>query len=538
MAGTTKKLPNILLLYSDQHNARVLGCYGNSEVKTPNLDKLALEGVRFTNAYTNNPICTPSRMCIMSGQYVHNFGYYGLMGRKPQNLPHIFQYLKKSGYMTGMAGKIHTPRGWLSDYCDYVGDALGQEALKSNYSTLNLPGAIRNTSEYSLYINGLGLGDKTKGKTLDSIYNKDGKQNPKGLDSTYSQIPAEHSCEAWTANVTNAFIEKANEEGKPFCFWMTLQKPHQPYTPAKEFWDMYDESKLTLPPNSENNMEDRYEGARSTQEKWQKSGDWRAFQPDDWESTRRRVLRGYYANVTQVDDAVGRVLTKLDELGIREDTIILYTTDHGEFAGEHGMIEKAPGIGFKCVTNIPFIWSWKGHLPENMVCDSLAESVDFLPTVCSLAGIPAPDWVDGKDISNALVNGEDIRDVAVTENPYTRTIHTKKFKLTQYIPDMCEGKDFGELYDIEKDPWEMENLYFKPEYQQVVQELRYKLYCWLVSTSRFITVNPTIPGAHDNDPLHGKSWDEADRSDIYNEDRKIGIDFCSNMILRKITHYL
>ncbi|OGO80058.1 MAG: hypothetical protein A2Y21_11205, partial [Clostridiales bacterium GWC2_40_7] len=394
-----KKHPNILLLYSDQHNARVLGCYGNNEVHTPNIDRLAAEGVRFENAYTQNPICTPSRMCIMSGQYPHNFGYYGLMGKKPGNLPHIFQYLKVFGYKTGMAGKIHTPSGWLSDYCDYVGDGYGYEEEVKPWNEKKLEGLQgMKGDDYSNDLYGKGLLANRDDKFIHEWFEKHGYSKSQGMDSRFSRLDKNETIEAWSAEKTNDFIEKCHLDEVPFCFWMTVPRPHSTYVPAKEFWDMYDENKLTLPPNSENKMEGRHPSAKRTQEGWQKSNDWRIFKPDDWESARRRIMKGYYACVSQVDDAVGRVLDKLDELGIREETIIVYATDHGEFAGEHGMIEKAPGIGFRCVTRIPYIWSWKGHLKEGEIRDSLVESVDFLPTVCALAGIPAPDWVDGKDI--------------------------------------------------------------------------------------------------------------------------------------------
>ncbi|MDC7234951.1 MAG: sulfatase-like hydrolase/transferase, partial [Spirochaetales bacterium] len=105
------KRKNILFLFSDQHSARVLGCYGNTEVKTPHLDALADEGIRFENAYCNNPICTPSRISFLSGQYPHNHGYFGLMGPEPEKLPHLFSHFKKSGYKTAWVGKSHTPAG-------------------------------------------------------------------------------------------------------------------------------------------------------------------------------------------------------------------------------------------------------------------------------------------------------------------------------------------------------------------------------------------------------------------------------------------
>lgn len=150
--------PNVLILYSDQHSANALGCYGNAEVRTPNLDALAAKGVRMENAYTQNPICTPSRMCLLSGQYVHNFGYYGLMGEKPASLPNLFDHFRANGYATGVAGKIHTPAGWVSDSCDYVADGYGFEVpvKPSNHSQEEGCQGLK-SNDYSSYLAELDL---------------------------------------------------------------------------------------------------------------------------------------------------------------------------------------------------------------------------------------------------------------------------------------------------------------------------------------------------------------------------------------------
>ena len=533
MSGKKNGRPNILLLFSDQHNRRALGCYGDKRVHTPNLDKLVRQGVRFTNAVAQNTICTPSRMCYMSGQYVHNFGYYGLMGRKPENLPNIFQYLKRFGYKTGMAGKIHTPAGWLSEHCDFVADGYGCETpLKKGRSsrfesTKGAPG-----DEYELYLSEKGLADKRDDIVIPELRGRRGYQGGQGLDARPSELPLDDTFEAWTAKRTIDFLDQAHEEKVPFCFWMTVARPHETYLAAKEFWDMYDEKKLTLPPNSEDDMSLRHPNTRRMHENFKNSKDWRIYKPDDWDSVRKRILHGYYACVTQVDDAVGRVLKKLDKLGMRENTIIVYATDHGEFAGEHGMIEKAPGIGFGCVTRIPYIWSWPGHIPEHVVRDALVETVDFLPTVCSLAGLPAPNWTDGFDITGVLEKGADVREIAVTENPLSKTVMTKKFKLTQYPPEMCDGADFGELFDLKDDPWELNNLYRDPAHKEIIHDLRYKLYLWLIRTTRHVTVSPSALG-HD-----GKSWINWELADICDDDNKVGRDLIKRLIDYPWLNYL
>jgi choline-sulfatase/uncharacterized sulfatase len=531
-----KSKPNILLLFSDQHNARVLGSYGDNEVHTPHLDQLAADGVRFENAYAQNPICTPSRMCFMSGQYTHNFGYYGLMGPKPEHLPNMFQHLKKQGYTTGMAGKTHTPTGWLAPHCDYVADGYGYESPTQDWSAhLEEGWQGSKLNEYSLYLQNKGIAHLRDDKYIPEWYEKHGYEKGQGVDAKWSQLSEDDTIEAWAADRTNQFIEQSVKNEKPFCFWMTVPRPHQTYLPAKKFWDLYEDQSLTFPPNADNRMTGRHESAKETQDKFQNQTDWRIFDPKDWNSTKERVLRGYYACVSQVDDAVGRVMQKLEELGIRENTIVVYASDHGEFAGEHGMIEKAPGINFRCVTRIPFIWSWPGHIPKNEVRHSLAESIDFLPTICSLAGLDMPNWVDGLDLTAALMNDKQVKSCAFTENPYTKTIHTSHYKFTDYLPEMCNGNDFGELYDLQADPWEMNNLYFNAEYANVVHDLRRQLFQWLVRTTRHVTMNPWIP---EMDGLPMRTWEFAESFQLPNQDAKVGFDLARKMIAERQLNYL
>ncbi len=351
-----------------------------------------------------------------------------------------------------------------------------------------------------------------------------------GIDARPSRVPDEHSFESWCADEANKFITSCAEQDKPFCLWLTLPRPHQTYCPSQKYWDLYEGVDLDLAPNSEDEMLGRNAVARAKVESFRTTTDWMNFEPKEYDAARRRIMRGYYACVSQSDAAYGEVLAKLDELGITDDTIIVYTTDHGEFAGEHGMIEKAPGIGFSCVTHIPMIWKYKG-CPKGEQRDGMVESVDILPTVCDLAGIPAPNWVDGTNIRPTVEQGEAVKTIAVTENPQTKTIHTAQYKLTQYLPEFSKGEDFGELFDRINDPWELTNLYFAPEYQSVVQDLRYQLYCWLVRSTRNKTVSPRIPRNFARNEFDTDNpWDLARTLGILDEDGKVGADFVQQLI--------
>lgn len=529
------KKTNVLILYSDQHHAGSLGCCGNPYVKTPNLDRLAEEGVLLERAYTQNPICTPSRMSFLSGLYPHNLGYYGLMGEAPENIPTLFTYFKKAGYRTGAAGKTHTPCGWISKDLDFLADAYGYEIPRlrcQDRFAEGVQGIALN--EYSLDLAKEGLLDQRDDKIYPEWFSLHRHDAGQGLDGSYSSLDEEHTAEAWTAKKTIEFLEehirKEKNDERPFFFWMTVPRPHQTYRPAKKFWDMY-EDPIPLPENADDRMEGRHPAAAAKKAYFKESTEWMSFEPKTYEAARQRVLRAYYANVTQADDAFGRVLDYLDEKGLRENTLVLYLSDHGEFAGEHGMIEKAPGIAFHCVTHVPAIISFPKLLPQNCRRQGLAESVDWFSTLCEICDIDLPDHVFSKSLLPLLQRGEEVNAYAFTENAFSKTIHSPDYKLTVYLDEANQGRRFGELYDLKNDPGEMKNLFFEEDRKVLVHELSYELLLWLIRTSRVKTINPSVLSASGLDG----DWDIG--GEFYADDGFVKNSFIEDMIKRGSLNY-
>jgi arylsulfatase A-like enzyme len=488
--------PNIVLLFSDQHHAGAMGCAGHGVVRTPALDGLAARGVRCTAAFAQSPICTPSRISYLSGQYPLNHGYYGLDGAPPLHLPTLFTAARAAGYRTGMMGKIHTPPGWLSRDCDVVRDGYGHEYAPVRDLSLTPPERLGCWEEYpyddySAWLEAKGLRGERDDLFLQEWYAQHGPCAGQGLDARPSRLGLDDTFEAWTASEAIRAMTDATASGDPFCLWVSFPHPHPTYAPAAPFWELYGDD-LELPESAWDTLDDRHPTLRAERAK-QQAGDWAMYAPSDWEAARRRVLRGYYGCVSQMDDAAGRVLTALDALGLREDTIVVYASDHGDFMLEHGLIEKAPGIGSRAVTQVPMLWSWPGHLPEGDTCDALAESVDVLPTLCALAGLPAPDWADGHDLSGVLA-GEltDIRDVAVTEGPLAHAVHTRRYTLVHYPAAMSGGTPFTELFDHEADPGERMNVIDDPAYAAVAADLRARLLDWAFTHRRKITLLPLL----------------------------------------------
>jgi len=474
------KQPNVLFVLSDQHNAKCLGHAGHPDVKTPNLDRFAGEGVRFVNAIAQNPICTPSRMCFISGQYAHNHGYYGLSGPKPPGLPTIFGHFRRHGYRTGAIGKIHCPEYWVEDDCDVFHDTVGS----------SVGGQSRAYARH--------LEDRNLAHLEDHVaWQEFGRKGRQSCDGRPSQVSYRDSQEGWSVTEGMAFMKQAQTDGVPFFLHMSFPKPHQCYTPAREFWDLYDESTLTLPPNADFEGPNRAPHLVKMVEHWKRAG-WPLLEPKTFEAARLRKLHGYYGSISHVDHAVGELLAFLDASGLGDDTIVIYAADHGDYAAEHGIMEKAPGICHDAITRIPFIWRWGQHFPAGHAATELVETVDVSATLSALCGLPPWETGDGKDIT-PLLNGKAgaVRDIAVTEFAWSKSVRKGDWRLVYYPPDMFREDypdGFGELYNLADDPWEMQNRYFDEDQQERVRAMQADLLNWIITTTRPTSVNGANPG--------------------------------------------
>ncbi len=497
------KKPNVLFIVSDQHNAKCTGYAGHAQVKTPNLDRLATEGVVFENAITQNPICTPSRVSFLSGQYCHNHGYYGLNGPNPEGLPSILSHFRRSGYKTAAIGKIHCPEYWIEDDTDVYLEAM-------NCSIGN------RSSEYSDF---LGEDEPLEDHLRLGDLGPAGQQSMEGRPSalTYRQ-----SAEGWIASRTIDFIKESAANDEPFFIHASLPRPHQCTAPVQEFWDMYPEAELQLPPNADYDLHAARKAPNliRTAENWRK-GAWAAYEPKTFEAARLRKLRGYYGAITQVDYAVGEMIKAVEDLGLGDDTIVIYTADHGDYATEHGIMEKAPGICHDAITRVPMIcWAPERITPNRT--KQLVELVDIPPTLASLAGLDTMETADGKDLT-PLLQGQDtsLRDIAVTEFAWSKSVRKGDWRLVWYPTEMHQEEypnGFGELYNLATDPWEMQNLWFETEYQNKVQELTRDLLNWLVTTTRPTTI---LSGRAKGKPALGNWQQKVRYANAINADGKI-----------------
>lgn len=477
----TAERPNILFILSDQHNAKVLGHKKHPDVQTPNLDRMATEGVRFDNAITQNPICTPSRVSWLSGQYCHNHGYYGLSGPNPKGVPTVLGHFRKAGYRTAAIGKIHCPENWVENDSDVFHETCGCSIGDRS-------------SEYADYLAEKGLTDLEDHGAMKEFGDR-GRQTVEGRPSNVSYADGQ---EGWTVRKAAEFMGQCSKDNVPFFAHVSLPKPHQCYTPAKQFWDLYDESKLTLPPNADYEMKGKAPHLRRAADGW-RTREWQLFEPKTFEAGRLRKLHGYLGSVSHVDHAVGKLLDWLDANDLSKDTIVIYSSDHGDYACEHGIMEKAPGICSDAITRIPMIWRWPGRFKNGHVAEEIVETVDLANTFCTLAGLDTMETADGKDLSH-LLSGKsgELRNVGVTEFAWSKSVRKGKYRLVYYPREMFADEypdGFGELYDLQEDPWEMLNLFFDPEYADVVRDIQMDLVDWFVTTTRPVTILPAVTKA-------------------------------------------
>jgi len=476
--------PNILFILSDQHNARLLGHRGHPQIRTPHLDALAASGVGFDRAVAQNPICTPSRVSFLSGQYPHNHGYYGLAGPDVPALPSLFSHFREAGYYTGAIGKIHSPENWVERGCDVYHETCFMHLHE---------GGRHEYRDFLAQRGRVHLEDHT-------IMAEWGERGRQSMDSRPSALAFEESMEGWIAARINGAVDAAGRAGKPFLLHASLPRPHQCTTPSEPFWSMYEGVEPFLPPNADDPLTGRGPHLREMAARW-RTGRWALFEPRDFESARRRKLRGYFGAISQVDHAVGLMLAHLEARGVRGKTIVVYSSDHGDYACEHGIMEKAPGICSDAVTRIPMIWSWPGCLPEGTRCRQWVEAIDVSATLCALAGVPEMETSDGSDLTPLLHGGGDPaegwKDGALTGCLWSKAFCSGAHRLVYYPQAMFADEypdGFGELYDLEADPWECHNRYFDPGWATVREAMERKLFNRLLTTTRPVTSHPPAAG--------------------------------------------
>ena len=437
--GQTQVRPrNILLLMCDQLRFDGTGYAGNRFAVTPILDRLAGSGVVFSRTYCQNPLCVPARTSLLLGRYCRSTGVLA-----NQDLPYreqisFTQVLRKAGFKTACFGKLHVQDRNDLDW-DVVDDFRPSRAgARGARRGRRGRGAAANTSE-----------PEAPAGTI-----------PVGRPATFDE---ELHPELHDMRHTIAFMEENREE--PWFIQCSFRKPHPPFLPPQRQWDRIDRSSLVVPRYLDDDLDDVNPSL------WQRpNGESRARELDD--EVVLDAMQGYYACLAYCDELFGQVLGVLDHLDLREDTLVVFTSDHGEMLYDHRRWSKSNF--FEQSVHVPLILSWPGQLEAGQ-SDALTEHVDLFPTFMDLLGLETPDSVQGRSLAPVL-RGEMASNRDLVHSEVRRGIAMQFDGRWKFIHN-GDGAEH-ELYDLQEDPREITNLAMNPEYSEKVEELAAELSAW------------------------------------------------------------
>ena len=468
--------PNILLIMTDQQRYDSLGCYGFKAAHTPNLDRMAEEGVLFENTYVNNTICTPSRASIHTGKHLPGHGVYKLHDILPEDEVLFTKRLQDRGYQTALFGKLHVSGRIYEENQRHPNDGFDIYEWCMEPS-LNLD------VEHNGY-----------GRWLEEKHPEFYKElKEKGRDLLH--IPRENHMNHWAAERTIDFIENREDE-RPFFVEMSVFDPHNPYEDyPEEMLDLIDEDKIPVPVYKEGEMKGKPAGVLREHEH-SYLGNFKDFTSDDI----MKMRKGYHASIALIDLEIGRVLKALEEKGIADNTLVIFVSDHGDMLGDHQLSVKGAFFYDSC-TKVPLIIRWSEKIKENKIISALVQPHDLAATILAAAGYDQnklqevmPASVDLMPLIQGNINkvheyaiccyrNTGISDQGVYFDPEINAtmIRDERYKLNIYHDTTDSGVIEGELYDMKEDPLEFNNLWDNPEYLDIRLKLTDQLLNWSIN---------------------------------------------------------
>jgi len=438
--GEEPQRPNVLFLICDDLNCD-LGCYGHPQVQSPHIDRLAARGVRFDRAYCQYPLCGPSRASFMCGLYpdqtlIHRNAIY--IREHLPNVQTMSQMFRGAGYFATRIGKI---------YHYNVPKHVGTGGHDDPYS-------------WDKTINPRGR-DKEEEDLIFSL-------RPGSFGGTLSWLAAggtdREQTDGIAATEAVRLLEDYARDGRPFYLAVGLFRPHTPFVAPKKYFDMYPLDEITVPMVPEGYLDTLPRPAvQSIRRKKE--------QIDLKDELARQAIQAYYASITFADAQLGRILDKLEETGLDENTIVLFTSDHGYHMGEHGHWQKT--TLFENATRVPLIVAGPGTSAAGKVAEAPVEMVDFYPTLGDLCDLPVPAHVSGVSFAPALQDAQaSPRDSALTQYASGYSLRTPRYRYTEWG---ARGSQGNELYDHESDPQELVNLAGRSEHAETVARLSQQL---------------------------------------------------------------
>jgi arylsulfatase len=451
--------PNILWICTDQQRYDTIGALNNPHVSTPNIDRLLSEGVAFDYAYCQSPICTPSRASFLTGMYpsILHVTRNGNGSFPVEHPPLVTRRLADAGYDCGLIGKLH------------LTSAYGRIEARTDdgYSYWQYSHAPRDD-----WAEGHGYADwvREQGYVLDDLV-----KSPDGVPAPLHQT-------TWCAEKTIEFISQ--DHSGPWLASVNIYDPHPPFNPPQEYREMFDPAQMPGPLFHESDLAQQQQlAAIDFQSKVRPPHDLdlnNRFGPEEGRRDARTLQAAYYAMIKLIDDQVGRILDALEESGQRENTLIIFMSDHGEMLGDHGLIEKGARF-YDGLVRVPLIFSWPGHIQQDVVSSALVELADVTPTLLELTGLPIPERMQGRSLLPILtgqapadhhrdfVRSEYFDALAEPDGTFASMYRDRRYKLIVY-----HGHGLGELYDMQEDPGEFNNLWDSPSHQPLKLDMLWR----------------------------------------------------------------
>lgn len=470
--------PNILWICTDSQRWDTLGCTGNPHVRTPHADRLAREGTLFEHCYAQNPLCQPSRANFLTGRYPVTTH----LRQNGQDIPEsevlITKLLADAGYVCGLAGKFHLSA------CDHRIRNFGRAAknwgrrpwheffrgterrVDDGYSEFHwdhAPAGVNPSSAYTRWVD-------RKGGTFVREPREDQPLVGKGM-------PDELHQSTWCAEMTCDFLRGYADSDIPWLYSVNPFDPHFDFNPPDAFLEPYldrlDEIPLPAWREGELAAKPAYQEAFAHSRKYDLS--------KLTERDHRYLRAAYWAMCDHLDVNLGRILDCLEETGQRENTVVIFTSDHGELLGDHGIYQKGPFL-YDGAIRVPLIVSWPGMIPQGRRLDTMVELGDLAPTLLEAAGVPRPPGMQTQSFWELLTDDalpdrhrDDIYCEYYNSNPNPEPIYCTALRTHRHKLVVWHGQELGELYDLENDPAEIENRWADPDLAAVKLELMKRL---------------------------------------------------------------
>ncbi len=504
--------PNFLFIITDQQRVDFLGCAGHPVLKTPHIDSIAARGTTFNRFYVATPVCQPNRSTLLTGRMPSLHGVRSNGTPLDMRASTFVDGLRVAGYATALVGKSHIQnmtayppmrqRPELEDGYFSLRDVM-PEAFRADpegdYGQEH-PDRWKSGEPYDLVLPFYGFehvdlctehSDHVGGHYY--AWFRQQREDADALRDRATQIAHDYVCpQAYRTAIpeefyptsyvglkTTEYIDRHARDGggKPFFLMASFPDPHHPFTPPGKYWDMYSPEDMDLPPVYGNREPPPHvkwaRAARAAGEVATNSQN--AFAVDEREVREARALT--CGMIAMIDDAVGEILACLEANGLADNTVVVFTSDHGDFLGDHGLLLKGPAH-FEGITHVPFIWAEPGA-PAG-TADTMAGTIDIAQTILDRARIEAYNGIQGRSLMNAVHGKDDpgaVDSIVIEDDqqrhymgylapPRIRSIITDTHRLT-----ITRGEDWGELYDLKNDPDEMENLFDDPAHAGARAEL-------------------------------------------------------------------